>query len=255
MSALALGFHIGVEWKSRHLKKTESEERRHVFAKLKGYEKLDGESERTLHGYVLEHTNEHPILAELRQVTMQHTRSIMMAAPEECRLLAQLVQLIGARKCIEIGVYTGYNTLSVALALPDDGKVVGCDVSTDYTNIGKPFWEKAGVAHKIDLQIQPALNTLADLIAAGESDTFDFIFIDADKVNYPKYYEKSVQLLRRGGIIAVDNVLWSGYVIDDSKQDEETVAIRAVADRIRDDDRVDSSFLSISDGLQLAVKL
>ncbi|XP_065843170.1 probable caffeoyl-CoA O-methyltransferase 2 isoform X2 [Oscarella lobularis] len=186
---------------------------------------------------------------------MQHKHSMMLVSADESRFFGQLVRILGAKKCIEIGTYTGYNTLSVALALPDDGKVIACDVVEAFPNIGKPFWKEAGVEHKIDLRIQPAEKTLDDLIANGETGTFDFVFIDADKPGYDAYYEKSLQLLRPGGVIALDNVLWNGAVTDASQNDPDTVSLREIGDKVYRDERVDTSFLPIADGVQIAVKL
>ncbi len=162
--------------------------------------------------------------------------------------------MIGARRALEIGTYTGYSALSVALALPHDGQLIACDISDEYTRVGRPFWDQADVAHKIDLRLGPALTTLDELVANDEIAKFDFAFIDADKTNYDAYYERCLTLVRPGGLILVDNVLWSGDVIDSEKQDEDTVAIRALNEKLKSDERVSLSLLPVGDGLTLALK-
>ncbi|MGH8518917.1 MAG: class I SAM-dependent methyltransferase, partial [Panacagrimonas sp.] len=177
----------------------------------------------------------------------------MQIGADQGQFMALLVQAIGARNCLEIGTFTGYSALAVALALPDDGRIVCCDLSEEWTAIGKPFWKKAGVARKIDLRIGPALRTLDELLKE-EKEAFDFAFIDADKTNYENYYEACLKLVRRGGLIAVDNVLWSGEVANDKVKDPLTVALRRFNDHVSRDQRVEIAMLSIGDGVTLALK-
>ncbi len=197
---------------------------------------------------------EAPILTALRHETATHPMNQMQIAPEQGQLMALLVQLMGAKKTLEVGVFTGYSALVVALALPPDGKVVACDVSEDYTAIARRYWEQAGVADKIELHLAPAIDTLAALIAEGQSNTFDFAFIDADKSNYDQYYEQSLQLIRSGGLIAIDNVLWSGDVADPAILDTRTTKIRALNEKLHRDDRITLSLVPIADGVTLACK-
>ncbi len=194
------------------------------------------------------------LLARLREETAHDPRSSCQISAEQGQLMALLMHLIGARRTIEIGVYTGYSALVVALALPDDGRVIACDISEEWTSIARRYWREAGVEAKIDLRLAPALATLDGLIASGQANQFDFVFIDADKPNYANYYERALVLLRPGGLIGVDNVLWSGRVIDASFDDPDTVAIRACNERIKNDDRVWLSMLPVRDGLTLACK-
>ncbi|CAH1254659.1 COMTD1 [Branchiostoma lanceolatum] len=206
--------------------------------------------------YALNHSlQEHPCLEKLRQMTSKLPGHEMLAAPEECQLLANIARALGARKAIEIGVFTGYNCLAMALALPQDGKLIACDVEDTNVNLGRPFWKEAGVDHKIDVRIQPADKTLDDLIDAGEAGTYDFVFIDADKSSYDTYYEKSLILLRPGGLIAVDNVLWSGKVLQaENTWDADTAAIARLNKKIHKDSRVNISMLTVADGVTLAFK-
>jgi caffeoyl-CoA O-methyltransferase len=166
-----------------------------------------------------------------------------------------LVKLIGARKTLEVGVFTGYSSLCTARGLPDDGHIIACDMSAEWTAIARRYWAEAGLAHKIDLRLAPALQTLDALLAAGEVGTFDFAFIDADKTNYDAYYERALQLVRTGGLIAFDNTLWYGKVADESVQDADTVALRALNRKLAQDERVMTSQLTVGDGLTLALKL
>ncbi|NEO85860.1 MAG: SAM-dependent methyltransferase [Spirulina sp. SIO3F2] len=209
----------------------------------------------SLYHYLLSTSLREPeVLQKLRNETAQLPMSRMQIAPEQGQFMALLVQLMGAQRTLEVGVFTGYSALVVALALPETGQVVACDVDERYTTIAQSYWQQAGVTHKIDLRLAPALETLDALIAQGESESFDFAFIDADKRNYHNYYERSLQLLRPGGLIAIDNVLWSGRVADPAEDDPRTVAIRALNQSIHRDDRVDLSVLPIADGLTLARK-
>jgi predicted O-methyltransferase YrrM len=194
------------------------------------------------------------ILTKLREETAQQPMSQMQIAPEQGQFMALLVQLMGAKKTLEVGVFTGYSALVVALALPPEGKIMACDVSEDYTAIARRYWQAAGVADKIDLRIAPALETLDNLLATGHGETFDFAFIDADKGNYEGYYERSLQLVRPGGLIAIDNVLWSGKVADAEVQDNQTAKIRALNQKLHSDTRVQLSMVPIADGLTLALK-
>ncbi|MEQ8277109.1 MAG: class I SAM-dependent methyltransferase [Deltaproteobacteria bacterium] len=197
---------------------------------------------------------EHDVLRRLREETqaMEHAR--MQIAPEQGQFMRLLVELLDARRTIEVGTFTGYSALATALALPEDGKVIACDVSEEWTSIGRRYWEEAGVASKIDLRIGPANDTLDSLIAEGGAGEFDFMFIDADKSGYPSYYEKGLALLRKGGLIGIDNALWGGSIADASDTGADTEAIREIDRRVRDDDRVTSSLVPIGDGLLLARK-
>ncbi|WP_017304226.1 class I SAM-dependent methyltransferase [Spirulina subsalsa] len=210
----------------------------------------------SLHNYLLTVSLREPdILSQLRQETAQLPMAQMQIAPEQGQFMALLVQLIGAKKTLEVGVFTGYSSLVVALALPEDGHLIACDVSADYTSIAQRYWQTAGVAQKIDLKLAPALDTLDQLLAQGEGETFDFAFIDADKSNYTNYYERCLQLLRPGGLMVVDNVLWSGRVADLEVQDNRTNAIRAFNRHVHQDSRVALSLIPLADGLTLVRKL
>lgn len=208
-----------------------------------------------LHDYLKSVSLREPeILAKLRAETAERPGASMQIAPEQGQLMALLVQLLGARKTLEIGTFTGYSALAVALALPDDATVVACDVDAESTAIARRYWQAAGVADKIQLHLAPALETLDRLIDSGETGSFDFAFIDADKRNYGNYYEKSLQLLRPGGLIGVDNVLWSGNVADRSVSDPRTEAIRDFNLALHHDDRISLSLIPVADGLTLALK-
>ncbi|SRR5579883_586044 len=208
-----------------------------------------------IYNYLLSVSLHEPeILTQLRQQTAQHSQARMQIAPEQGQFMALLVQLMRAKKTLDIGVFTGYSALVIALALPQEGKVVACDVSEEYTAIARDWWQKAGVTDKIDLHIAPALETLDQLLAAGDAGTFDFAFIDADKRNYDGYYERSLQLVRPGGLIVIDNVLWSGRVADSQVQDNRTNRMRAFNQKLHQDLRITLSLLPIADGLMLALK-
>ncbi len=178
----------------------------------------------------------------------------MQVSPEQGQFLAFLVQLIRARRTLEVGVFTGYSSLSTALALPEDGRIVACDVSEEWTSIARTYWREAGVDHKIDLRIAPAIETLRQLAAEGHGNTFDLAFIDAHKANYQAYFDSAVELVRPGGLIVIDNVLWHGQVIDPAVQDEDTIAIRNFNQRVHRDDRVSITLVPLGDGLMLAQK-
>ncbi|MBI4747646.1 MAG: class I SAM-dependent methyltransferase [Acidobacteria bacterium] len=208
-----------------------------------------------IHNYILSVTLREPeLLQRLREETASHPMSRMQIAPEQGQFMALLVQMLGAKKTLEIGVFTGYSSLSVALALPPDGKIVACDVSEDWTNVARRYWKEAGVEHKIDLHLAPAVETLSQLLADGEAGTFDFAFLDADKDNYDTYYELLLPLLRPGGAIAIDNVLWSGRVLDPEVNDADTVALKELNQKLHHDERISLSMLPVADGLTLAVK-
>lgn len=198
---------------------------------------------------------EPPILAELRQRTAQLPAARMQIAPEQGQFMHWLVALLGARRTLEIGVFTGYSALVTALALPADGRIVACDVSAEYTDIAREYWRRAGVEERIQLHLRPALTTLQALLDSEQAGTFDFAFIDADKENYLAYYEATLQLLRSGGVAVVDNVLWSGRVLDPAIQDRDTIALRQFNERLHADQRVALSMLPVGDGLTLVRKL
>jgi caffeoyl-CoA O-methyltransferase len=208
----------------------------------------------TLYAYLVAHgVREHPAQTALREATRGMPHAMMQIGPEQGALMAMLARLVGARRAIEVGVFTGYSALSVALALPADGRLLACDVSATWTAVGRPYWEQAGVAHKIDLRLAPARETLDACLSAGEEGSYDFAFIDADKSGYDAYYERCLDLVRPGGLIAIDNVLWSGAVAKPAT-DDDTRALQALNDKIRADARVDIAMLPIGDGLTLARK-
>ena len=209
-----------------------------------------------LYAYLFEHSVREPdILRRLREETGRDSMARMQIAPEQGQFMQLLVRLMGARRYLEVGVFTGYSSLAVALALPADGRIVACDVSDDWTSVARRYWAEAGVAEKIDLRLAPALQTLDALIAGGATGSFDFSFIDADKTSYRTYYERALTLVRVGGLIAVDNTLWEGRVADPKAHDADTLAIRDFNRHLRDDRRVHLCLVPIGDGLSLALKL
>lgn len=208
-----------------------------------------------LYDYLLSVSLREPdILRQLREETSHIPCAMMQIAPEQGQFLTILIQLLGATKTLEVGVFTGYSSLCVALALPPNGKIVACDISEEFTAVARRYWEAAGVADKVDLRLAPALDTLDQLLAAGQAGTFDFAFIDADKENYEGYYERTLQLVRPGGLIAVDNVFWLGNVVKPKVQDKQTEAIRALNKKLHHDERVTLSTVPVGDGLTLALK-
>lgn len=204
--------------------------------------------------YVLDSSREPDVLARLRAATAGLPNSVMQIGPDQGQLMALLVKLIGARRCIELGTYTGYSALAVALALPPDGLLITCDVNREWSDIGRPFWREAGVESRIDLRIKPAIETLDELLAAGEEGRFDFAFIDADKTSYRAYYERLLRLIRPGGLIAVDNTiaLAGGPIFSEGSQN--AAALLELNAFLRDDDRVDHAMLSVGEGLTLLRK-
>jgi len=211
-----------------------------------------------LYEYMLSVSLREPaVLHELRRETALDEHANMQISPEQGQFMALLVRLLGARKTLDIGVYTGYSSLCIGLALPRDGRVIACDLNREWTDIAKRYWRKAGVAGKIELCLAPAQQTLEDLLAEKKKTAaaFDFAFIDADKKNYDMYYEYCLELIRPGGLIAIDNVLWDGAVADESVDDVDTVAIRTLNNKIHADPRVEISLVPIADGLTLARKI
>ncbi|MBO6521406.1 MAG: class I SAM-dependent methyltransferase [Rhodospirillales bacterium] len=198
---------------------------------------------------------EHPVMRALRDETADHAHAGMQISPEQGQFMQMLVRMLGAKTCIEVGTFTGYSALAVALALPDGGRLVACDISEEFTKIGKPFWEKAGVADKIDLRIAPATESLDAMIAAGETGSYDFAFIDADKPGYPDYFERCLKLLRPGGVIAVDNIFMGGSAADPETESANAQAMRKFNAALKDDTRVEISLIPIGDGLTLARKV
>jgi len=208
-----------------------------------------------LYDYLLKVSSREPgILRRLRAETLTLPSARMQIAPEQGQFMMLLVQLMAAERILEVGTFTGYSTLCMALSLPPEGRIVACDVSEEWTQIARRYWSEAGVADRIDLRLAPASETMESLLADDQDETFDFVFIDADKENYLGYYETALELVRPGGLIAVDNVLWGGSVADFTKQDKDTEAIRLLNDTLHRDRRVDLSLVPIGDGLTLARK-
>jgi len=209
-----------------------------------------------LYQYLIDNSLREPdVLRRLREETLASNPQAQMAiSPVQGQLMMLLLKLIGAAKTLEVGVFTGYSSLCTALALPPNGRIVACDVSEEWTSVARRYWKEAGVAEKIDLRIAPAVETLDRLLADGQAGTFDFAFIDADKANYDHYYERALKLLRKGGLIVFDNMLWYGKVADGSVQDEDTVALRALNAKLHQDDRVFTSLIAVGDGIHLAIK-
>lgn len=197
---------------------------------------------------------EPPLWKRLREETAQLPMARMQIAPEQGQFMALLARLLGVRQGLEVGVFTGYSSLCVAAAMPQGGRLIACDTSEEWTAIARRYWEAAGVAARIDLRLAPALQTLDDLLADGQGGQFDWMFIDADKTNYDHYYERGLELLRPGGVMLFDNVLWSGQVADEQVQDEDTRALRALNAKLGTDMRVDIAMLPVADGLTIARK-
>jgi caffeoyl-CoA O-methyltransferase len=197
-------------------------------------------------------TREPHLLARLREETAAIPQHGMQVAPEQGAFLALLVELIGARRCIEVGTFTGYSSLAVALALPEGGRLVCCDVSEEWTALARKYWNEAGVADKIDLRLAPAAETLDQLLEAGENDVYDFAFVDADKAGYDGYYERLLRLVRPGGLITFDNTLWHGRVLDEGSTDEDTRALQSLNEKLAGDERITVCLVPFADGVTLA---
>lgn len=205
--------------------------------------------------YLVEHgVRESDLLARLRDETSSIPEANMQIPPEQGAFLAMLVRLMGARRCLELGTFTGYSSLTVALAMPPDGRLVCCDMSEEWTSVARRYWAEAGVADRVELRLGPALESLDALLDEGAAGTFDFAFVDASKREYPDYHERILRLLRSGGLVVYDNVLWGGAVIDPAETDPDTVGVRRLNDRLATDERVDLAMLPVADGLALARK-
>lgn len=211
--------------------------------------------EDTLLAYLRNHSLREPeVLKQLREETLKLPLGVMQVSPEQGQFMALLVRITGATRIVEIGTFTGYSSLVMALALPDSGKLITCDISEDYTNTARQYWQKAGVADRIELKLAPALETLDALLTSGQTGTFDMAFIDADKTEYIGYYERCLQLLNSGGLILVDNVLWGGRVARSEVEDSDTNTLRQFNDLLHQDERIGLSMLPVGDGLTIARK-
>ena len=211
--------------------------------------------EDTLLAYLRNHSLREPeVLKQLREETLKLPLGVMQVSPEQGQFMALLVRITGATRIVEIGTFTGYSSLVMALALPDSGKLIACDISEDYTNTARQYWQKAGVADRIELKLAPALETLDALLTSGQTGTFDMAFIDADKTEYIGYYERCLQLLKSGGLILVDNVLWGGRVARSEFEDSDTNTLRQFNDLLHRDERIGLSMLPVGDGLTIARK-
>lgn len=208
-----------------------------------------------LQDYVLQNWLREPdVLRRLREETATMPNAGLQIPPDQGQLMGLLARMMGATNYLEIGVFTGYSALSVALNLPDEGMVVACDVSEEFTSVARRYWQEAGVDQKIQLHVRPAVETLDWLLAEGYAESFDMAFIDADKSNYPLYYERALQLVRANGVILIDNVLWHGDIVDASRQDKDTVTLRELNAALHADDRIDLALIPIGDGVTVARK-
>lgn len=209
-----------------------------------------------LYDYLLDTSLREPaVMRRLREETMAMPEHNMQIAPEQAQFMSLLVRLMGARRCIEVGTFTGYSSLAIALAMPEDGLLICCDTSEEYVSVARKYWKEAGVEDRIDLRLAPALETLDALLHdKNQTRDFDFIFIDADKTNYDRYFERAIDLVKPGGVVAFDNTLWDGKVADDEETDADTVAIRALNRKLLGDERVELSLVPIGDGLTLCMK-
>lgn len=208
-----------------------------------------------LYEYMLSVSLREPeILRQLREETSGDPMAHMQISPEQGQFMSLLVKLMGATNALEVGVYTGYSSLCVSLALPPHGRMIACDVNREWTATARRYWQKAGVSEKIELRLAPAIETMDKLLAENQAGTFDFVFIDADKANYDGYYERALELLRPGGLVVIDNVFWSGKVADSHVMDEDTIAIRALNEKLCRDNRIELSLIPVGDGLTLALK-